>query len=118
MSTQETAKKFTELCKAGQFEAAGKQFWSNDVVSLEPMQGEWARVQGRNAVEAKGRWWAENNQTHSVEIEGPFLHGDQFALRFEMDVTPKGKSRTTMTEIGLYTVKNDKIVEERFLFGG
>ena len=118
MTTQEVAKKFTELCSAGQFEAAGKQFWSDDVVSLEPMPGEWARTQGRKAVEAKGKWWAENNEAHSLKVEGPFVHGDQFALRFEMDVTPKGKSRTTMREIGLYAVRNDKIVEERFLFGG
>jgi hypothetical protein len=115
MSTQEIAKKFTEMCRAGQFEAAGAQFWSNEVVSLEPMTGEWARLQGRKAVEAKGKSWAENNQVHSIKVEGPFAHGDQFALRFEMDMTPKGKPRMTMTEIGLYTVKNDKIVEERFL---
>lgn len=118
MSTQKMAERFTQLCRAGQFEAAGKQFWSDDVVSLEPMSGEWARTQGRKAAEAKGKWWSENNEAHSVKVEGPFLHGDQFALRFEMELTPKGKARTTMTEIGLYTVKNDKIIEERFLFGG
>jgi hypothetical protein len=31
-------------------------------------------------------------------------------------VTPKGKSRTTMREIGLYKVKNGKVVEEKFYF--
>ncbi len=118
MSTQEVAKRFTDLCRAGQFEAAGKQFWSDNVVSLEPMTGDMARRQGREAVEDKGKWWAENNQVHSAHVEGPFVHGDQFTLRFEMEVTPKGKTRTKMTEIGLYTVKNDKIVEERFFFGG
>ena len=118
MSTQEIAKKFTELCKSGQFDAAGKQFWSDDVVSLEPMTGDMARMQGRKALESKGKWWAENNEVHGAKVEGPFVHGDQFTLRFEMELTPKGKSRTKMTEIGLYTVKNDKIVEERFFFGG
>jgi hypothetical protein len=114
MSTQEVAKRFTELCKSGKFDAAGKQFWSDEVVSLEPMSGDMARLQGRKAVEGKGTWWAENNQVHGVKVEGPFVYGDQFTVRFEMDVTPKGKSRTHMTEIGLYTLKNDKIVEERF----
>jgi hypothetical protein len=118
MSTQDIATKFTELCKAGKFEAAGKQFWSDEVVSLEPMTGDMARLQGRKAVEAKGTWWAENNEVHSVNVEGPFLHGDQFTLRFEMEVTPKGKARTKMTEVGLFTVKNGKITEERFFFGG
>ena len=117
MNTQEIAKKFTELCKAGKFEDAGKQFWSEDIVSLEPMTGDMARLQGRKAVEGKGKWWAENNQVHGLKVEGPFVHGDQFTMRFEMDVTPKGKSRTTMTEHALYTLKNGKIVEEKFFSG-
>ena len=117
MSAQEIAKTFTELCKAGKFEAAGKQFWADDVVSLEPMTGDMARMQGRKALEAKSAWWAENNEVHGAKVEGPFVNGDQFVLRFEMDVTPKGKSRTKMTEVGLYTVKNGKVVEERFFFG-
>jgi hypothetical protein len=118
MSTQEVAKRFTELCRSGKFEAAGKQYWADDVISLEPMSGDMARLQGRKACESKGTWWAENNTVHGVKVEGPFVHGDQFSLRFEMDVTPKGKSRTTMTEIGLYTLKNDKIVEEKFFSSG
>ena len=113
-STKEVAKAFTDLCRSGKFEAAAQQFWSEDVVSLEPMGGEMARLQGRKAVEGKGKWWYENNQIHGAKVDGPFVHGDQFTVRFEFDVTPKGKSRVTMTDIGLYTVKNGKVVEERF----
>ena len=42
---------------------------------------------------------------------------DRFALRFLIDVTPKesGK-RMQMDEVGLYTVRGDKIVEERFFY--
>jgi hypothetical protein len=118
MGAQEVAKAFTDLCKAGKFEAAGKEFWADDVVSIEPMTGDMARMQGRKALEAKGTWWAENNEVHGVKVEGPFTNGDQFTLLFEMEVTPKGKPRTKMTEIGLYTVKNGKVVEERFFYGG
>lgn len=32
-----------------------------------------------------------------------------------MDVTPKDGERMQMDEIGLYTVRDGKIVEERFL---
>ena len=36
-----------------------------------------------------------------------------------MDVTVKETgARMTMDEIGVYTVKNGKIVEERFFYGG
>jgi ketosteroid isomerase-like protein len=44
------------------------------------------------------------------------VNGDQFALRFSMDVTPKGGARLQMDEIGLYTVRDGKIVEERFFY--
>jgi hypothetical protein len=44
MNTQEIAKSFTDLCKAGKFEEAGDKFWSEDVVSLEPMTGDMARL--------------------------------------------------------------------------
>ena len=35
-----------------------------------------------------------------------------------MDVTPKGGARMQMDEMGVYTVKGGKVVEERFFFGG
>jgi hypothetical protein len=118
MSTKEVATAFAELCRAGKFDEAGQKFWSDDVLSIEPMTGDMARLQGRKAVEGKGKWWAENHDFHGVKVEGPFLNGDEFTLRYEMEVTPKGKSRTKMTEIALYKVKNNKVVEERFYYGG
>jgi len=53
-----------------------------------------------------------------VKVEGPYVHGDQFVVRFKMEVTPKGGKRMNLDEVGLYTVKNGKIVEERFFMGG
>jgi hypothetical protein len=115
MSTSEIAKTFTELCRAGKYEEAGKKYWADTCVSLEsPDAGDMARMQGRKALEDKGKWWAENNEVHSNKVEGPFVNGDEFAVRFEMEVTPKGKSRTTMREIGFYKVKDGRIVEEKF----
>ena len=35
-----------------------------------------------------------------------------------MDVTPKDGQRMTLDEMGVYTVKNGKIVEESFFMGG
>lgn len=118
MNTKELAKAFTALCAKGEFDAAGQKFWSEDVVSLEPMSGEMARTEGRKAVQGKGEWWYANHTVHEARTEGPYVHGNQFAVRFVMDVTPKGGKRSTMEEIALYTVANGKIVEERFFFGG
>ena len=117
MNTQEIATAFTELCKKGEFEQAGDRFWSDSIVSLEPGDGPMARCEGRAAVDAKGAWWTSNTEVHSVETEGPFVHGEQFILRFAMDITPKGEARTQMIETGLYTVRDGKVVEERFFYG-
>ncbi len=118
MSTQDIAKAFTEMCSKGEFDAAGKQYWSDDIISREPMTGDMAELKGRKAVEAKGQWWYANHTIHSTQVEGPYVHGDQFIVRFKMDVTPKGGQRMSLDEVGLYTVKNDKIVEESFFFMG
>lgn len=117
MSTLEIATEFVALCKAGQFDAAGEKFWSPEIVSLEPMEGPMARVQGLAAVKAKGEWWYANHTIHGTEAHGPYVHGDQFAVRFHLDVTAKESGqRMQMEEIGLYTVRDGKITEERFLF--
>ena len=118
MTTLEIAKAFTQMCAKGEFDKAGQTYWSDDIVSCEAMEGPMALVKGRKAVEGKGAWWYANNEVHGVKVEGPYVNGDQFTVRFTMDVTPKGQSRMTMDEHGLYTVRNGKIAEERFFYGG
>jgi hypothetical protein len=108
---------FTDLLKAGQHSEAGKRFWSPGVVSIEPMEGPMARCEGAEAVQAKGAWWVSAYEWHGGDVEGPFVHGDQFAVRFTMDVTERASGRRTqMTEVGLYTVADGRIVDERFFY--
>jgi ketosteroid isomerase-like protein len=122
MNTQDVARTFTEMCAKSEFDQAGKKFWSDDIVSREPMTGDMAVLKGRKAVVGKGEWWYANHTVHSVQVEGPYVHGDQFVGRFKMQVTPKlgemSGQRLNLDEVGLYTVKNGKIVEERFFMGG
>jgi hypothetical protein len=54
---------------------------------------------------------------HNLKVEGPYVHGDQFVVRFKSEVTPKGQNRMHLDEVGLYTVRNGKIVEESFFMG-
>jgi ketosteroid isomerase-like protein len=118
MDTKELAKAFTALCAKGEFDAAGQKFWSEDVVSREPMPGDMAKVEGRKAVLGKGEWWYANHTVHDAKVEGPYVHGNQFAVRFTFDVTPKDGQRTKMDELGVYTVANGKIVDEAFFYSG
>ena len=115
-TTQQVAQDLVAMCKQGQFDESGEKYWADDVVSLEPMPGDMARIQGKAGVRAKGEWWYANHEIHAVEVEGPYVNGDQFVVRFKMDLTPKGGERISMDEVGLYTVKGGKIVEERFFY--
>ena len=116
MNTQEVAQELVTLCKQGKFAEAGEKYWADDVLSVEPM-GENAESRGKQAARAKGEWWANHHETHGVKVEGPYVNGDDFTVRFVMDVTNKddGK-RMTMDEIALYHLKNGKIAEERFFY--
>jgi SnoaL-like domain len=117
MTVTEIAEAFTALCKAGELDEAGEQFWATDVRSIEPFDGEAATSVGLDAVRAKGEWWYGAHDVHSVEVYGPYVHGDQFTVGFVIDVTVKESgSRTQMEEVALYTVTDGKISEERFFY--
>ena len=118
MTTAELAKDFTALCAAGNFNEAGEKYWSEDVASTEAF-GEPATVHGLAAVRGKSAWWYGAHDIHSTEAHGPYVNGDQFAVRFVMDITVKESgARMKMDEVGVYTVKDGKITEERFFYGG
>lgn len=118
-TTREVADEFARLCKTNRFEEAGQRFWADDVVSREAMEGDMAELRGRPAVEGKSAWWYANHEVHGGTVEGPYVNGDAFILRFTMDITPKATGqRMSMDEMGVYTVRDGKVVEERFYYGG
>ncbi len=120
-TTADIAQHIVELCKAGNFAEAGETYWADDVVSVEAggPPGMDPVSRGKAAARGKGEWWANAHETHSVEVDGPYVNGDQFTVRFAMDITAKESGqRMQMQEIALYTLKDGKIAEERFFYGG
>lgn len=117
MTVQDIANDLVALCRAGDFDTPGQKYWADDVLSVEAMPGDMAEIRGKDAVKGKGDWWAANHEVHSSVVEGPYVNGDQFVVRFNMDLTRKQSGeRVQMDEVGLYTVKDGKIVEERFFY--
>jgi ketosteroid isomerase-like protein len=117
MTTTELAKDFTELLRQGGDESAAEKYNADEIVSYEAMEGPMAVCEGKDAVKQKGDWWRKNHELHGASVEGPFVNGNQFAVRFKYDVTPKATGeRVTMDEVGLYTVKDGRIIEERFFY--
>jgi ketosteroid isomerase-like protein len=116
MTTQAIADDFAALCRAGKFEEAGEKYWADGVVSLEAAQA-MPKTSGKAAARAKGEGWAAANEIHSMEVGPPYVHGDQFVVRFTVDQTRRATGeRVQMDEVGVYTLKDGKIVEERFFY--
>lgn len=114
MSVETVAEQFTACLKKDDF-AGAEKFWGKDIVSIEAMDGPMKEIRGIEAVHGKAVWWNENHTIHKFATEGPYVHGDQFALVFDFDVTQKATGqRLAMKEAAIYTVKGGKVVEERF----
>jgi ketosteroid isomerase-like protein len=118
-ATATIAQELVTLCRKGQNLDAINRFYSPEIVSVEPVAGPNmpAEMTGIDAIRKKNQWWAENNDVHSVEVNGPFLGDDQFAVKYTFDTTfkPTGK-RMHNTEMALYTVKDGRIVHEQFFY--
>jgi hypothetical protein len=120
VSTKEVANGLVALCREGKFMDAVVAYYGENIVSVEPMaMGEHMprEVAGLEAVKAKGAWWVENHTVHSIEVSDPAMSGDEFIVKFVMDVTSKqSEERMTMEEFGVYWVQDGKIVREQFFF--
>src|SRR6516165_4857373 len=120
MNTEEVANKVVELTRKQAWREAVNSLYAKDVVSVEAqgMGGESPEKRGIDAVRGKADWWIDNMQVHSFEVHGPFVAHDRFVVQYDVDVTDKNsKNRMQMSEVGVYTVKNGKIVREEFLPG-
>ncbi len=118
MNTEEVAKKLVELCNKGAYEEGVMTLYGQDVVSLEPreMGGMPAETKGFEGVRGKTKWWIDNHEVHSARATGPFVARDTFVVRFDIDVTDKNSGqRFQASEVGIYKVKDGKVVREEFL---
>ncbi len=122
MDTKQVGEKLVSLCSKGKNMEAVESLYSKDIVSVEAMGSPEmpAELRGIDKIKGKNQWWYDNNEVHSAKVEGPFPNNDRFAVKFHWDVTPKagprkGK-RMQMDEVGIYTVKNGKIVREEFFY--
>ena len=118
LSVAEVAADFTELWRAGEFGAAGEKYWAEDVVSIEPhdlSDGTAAVCRGIDAVRAKSLRWLATHGIEDLNLDGPFVTGDQFALFAEMLIAHAGRRRPH-SEIAVFSVRDGKIVEERYFY--
>ncbi len=121
MGALEVGTQLVKLCNEGKDSEAVEKFYDEKIVSIEAQGGDGLqqRLEGLEAVLGKHAWWYDNHEVHSSTAMGPFCghRENQFAVVFELDATFKPTNeRQKMTEIAIYTVADDKIVEEEFWY--
>jgi ketosteroid isomerase-like protein len=116
MSVKQIATRVVELCREGKNLEAIDAFYDENVESFE-VQDPMKETRGFDAVRGKSVWWSDNHEVHSAKVEGPFVNGDAFCIRFTYDITVKASGkRHTMDEVGVYEVEDGKIISETFFY--
>jgi hypothetical protein len=118
MNTEEVAKKVVELTRKQAWREAVDLLYADEIVSVEAraMDGSSPETRGIKGVREKVDWWTNAMEVHSFKVSGPFVANDRFVVQYDIDVTDKeSKKRMQMSEVGVYTIQDGKIVREEFL---
>ncbi|MBI2515454.1 MAG: nuclear transport factor 2 family protein [Opitutae bacterium] len=117
MTIQEIAQHLVAHCRKANFEAAQKELYAADAISIEPYATPAfdKETKGLAAIIAKGHKFNAMIETmHSLTVSEPLVAGSSFACTMQLDVTMKGQGRMNMTELCVYQVKDGKVVSEQF----
>lgn len=118
MNTEQVAQKVVELCRKQAWREATDTLYADEIVSVEamPRDGSSPETHGIDGVRKKVDWWTKMADVHSFTVSDPFVAHDRFVVQYDIDFTDKeSKTRMEMSEVGVYTVKEGKIVREEFL---
>lgn len=117
MTTQEIAQKLVAHCRQAKWEAAQRELYANDAISIEPYATPAfeKETRGLAAILEKGRKFdAMIEEKHGLTVSDPIVATNSFACTMQIDVTMKGQGRMQMSELCVYDVKDGKIVAEQF----
>jgi hypothetical protein len=117
MTVPQIAHRLAELCNQGNFEQAQKELFAEDAVSIEAeaSPGFEKETKGLEAILEKGKKFGSMaEEFHGCNASDPLVAGNAIAISLNMDVTMKGRERSTMSELCVYEVKDGKIISEQF----
>ena len=122
-SLRDVADRLVACCRNHDTATGLAELYHPDCVSVEPFEmpgGAGREFRGVDAIRAKHDWWNNTMEEHASTADGPYLHGDdRFGVIFEVDATDRSNGkRMQMKEIGIYHVRDGKIVREEFFFSG
>lgn len=118
MNTEQVAKKVVELTRKQAWHEALDALYAKDIVSVEArsMDGGSPETRGIDGVRGKVDWWVNEMEVHNLKVGGPFVAHDRFVVQYDLTVgNKKTGEKMELSEVGVYTVKDGRIVREEFL---
>jgi hypothetical protein len=118
MTTREIANRLVAYIRSGEIGKAQEELYADDIVCIEPSETITQQfTKGKKAViEKRKQFAAMIKELHGFSCSDPVVTGNYFTVSMSMDTTLKGFGRQFFEEIGIYEVKEEKIVTEQFLY--
>ena len=117
MKTLEVANRWAQLCREGKNLECVNELYAENVKSQEMPNSPDEVVAGRQNVWDKNKQWLDSvDEIHATHISEPLVAENYFTSKMDFDVTFKEHGRRKMEELGVYEVKDGKIVSERFFY--
>jgi uncharacterized protein YbjT (DUF2867 family) len=118
LTAAEVGDRYVSAFRAGRLDLATK-WTAPDMVRVAPLEngGKHVELRGEAEIMANAGHLTQDVEIHAVEVDGPYLQGDRFAVRFTFDQThkPTGQ-RATTAKMSLYTVTGGLITREEVFY--
>lgn len=105
----EVADRYTEAFRQGRMDLATR-WYSPGIVRVAPIEG-GGELRGLPSIMDNAARRNSGPEIRGVTVDGPFVHGNRFAVRFELD-----RGELTETKMSLYTVHNGAISREEVYY--
>jgi limonene-1,2-epoxide hydrolase len=93
------------------------ELYGDDVECIEPAHAHNQGTKGKAEVfERLKGWYANVEAMHESSLTEPVVMGNHFSVGSMIDMTMKGAGRMKMEEVGVFEVKDGKIVKEQFFY--
>ncbi|MDX2148434.1 MAG: nuclear transport factor 2 family protein [Planctomycetota bacterium] len=125
-ATAKVANRLHELCNSGKFHDAMLELYADNARHVEAMEipgSPYKRVtEGKANLIKSSEHWMKTTTVYSASCGTPLVNGEHFVCEMKMDCMshegPMANQRMDMSETCLYTVRDGKIVEAKFFYGG
>ncbi len=117
MTTQEVADRYMELHRTASGIEIQNELYADDIECIEPAHSPFGGAKGKTAVlERLKGWYANVAEMHDSSITEPLVMGEHFSLGMMVDLTTKDGNRQKLEEVGVYQVRDGKIVKEQYFY--